>query len=114
MELVSLGKGAVLIPTPGQPEQEYLGEWLNSHHGFITVKQQNIGSLGALAERFMTDTVLNEIPSPQLPDNVTEVGNSPPQLSDAVPTVTNSSPPLPDGTALFEQAISLLLEQKKQ
>jgi UDP-N-acetylglucosamine:LPS N-acetylglucosamine transferase len=86
MELVSLGKGAVLIPTPGQPEQEYLGDWLNGHHGFITVKQQNIGSLRALAERFMTDTVLNEIPPP----------------------------PLPDGTALFEQAISLLLEQKKQ
>jgi hypothetical protein len=114
MELVSLGKGAVLIPTPGQPEQEYLGDWLNGHHGFITVKQQNIGSLRALAERFMTDTVLNEIPSPQLPDNVTEVGNSPPQLSDAVPAVTNSSPQLPDGTGLFEQAISLLLEQKKQ
>jgi hypothetical protein len=114
MELVSLEKGAVLIPTPGQPEQEYLGDWLNGHHGFITVKQQNIGSLRALAERFMTDTVLNEIPSPQLPDNVTEVGNSPPQLSDAVPAVTNSSPQLPDGTGLFEQAISLLLEQKKQ
>jgi hypothetical protein len=86
MELVSLEKGAVLIPTPGQPEQEYLGDWLNGHHGFITVKQQNIGSLRALAERFMTDTVLNEIPSPQLPD----------------------------GTGLFEHAISLLLEQKKQ
>ena len=114
MELVSLEKGAVLIPTPGQPEQEYLGDWLNNHHGFITVKQQNIGSLRALAERFMTDTVLNEIPSPQLPDNVTEVGNSPPQLSDAVPAVTNSSPQLPDGTGLFEHAISLLLEQKKQ
>ncbi len=86
MELASLGKGAVLIPTPGQPEQEYLGDWLNGHHGLITVKQQNIGSLRALVERFMEGTVLTEIPSPQLSD----------------------------GTGLFEQAISLLLEQKKQ
>ncbi len=99
MELASLGKGAVLIPTPGQPEQEYLGDWLNGHHGFITVKQQNIGSLRALVEG-MEGTVQTEIHSPQLPGTITEVRNSTPQL--------------PDGTGLFEQAISLLLEQKKQ
>ncbi len=42
MELVSLGKGALLIPTPGQPEQEYLGRWLNGRHGFITLSQKQL------------------------------------------------------------------------
>jgi len=30
MELMSLGKDAVIIPTPGQTEQEYLGKYLNA------------------------------------------------------------------------------------
>ena len=30
MELVSLNSSALLVPTPGQTEQEYLGEYLSS------------------------------------------------------------------------------------
>jgi UDP-N-acetylglucosamine:LPS N-acetylglucosamine transferase len=45
MELVSLGKGGVIIPTPGQTEQEYLGQLHNGHHGFITVKQNDLEHL---------------------------------------------------------------------
>ncbi len=56
MELVSLGKGAVLIPTPGQTEQEYLGEYLNGHHAFITVKQSDTDRLGRLTEEWAEDT----------------------------------------------------------
>jgi predicted glycosyltransferase len=39
MELASLSKRAVLIPTPGQPEQEYLAEYLSSFPLFSCVKQ---------------------------------------------------------------------------
>ncbi len=39
MELAALCKRAVLIPTPGQPEQEYLAEYLSSHPLFSCVKQ---------------------------------------------------------------------------
>ncbi len=42
MELVSLNKGAVIIPTPGQPEQEYLGEYFDKKWGFVTLKQDEI------------------------------------------------------------------------
>lgn len=42
MELVSLNKGAVIIPTPGQPEQEYLGEYFDKKWGFVTVNQDEI------------------------------------------------------------------------
>ncbi len=73
MELVSLGKGAVLIPTPGQPEQEYLGEYLNGHHGFITLEQQKVESLRKLAEGFMVN---DTDPPSQLPDTVSAVGNA--------------------------------------
>ncbi len=97
MELVSLGKGAVLIPTPGQPEQEYLGGYLNGHHGFITIEQQNIGSLGTLAEG-----LLMNVPAP------------PQQLHDTVPPVGNSAQQFFDGTALFEQTVNLLPDQKKE
>jgi len=34
MELISLGKKAILVPTPGQTEQEYLASHFNSKHGF--------------------------------------------------------------------------------
>ena len=39
MELASLSKRAVLIPTPGQPEQEYLAEYLSSYPLFSCIKQ---------------------------------------------------------------------------
>ncbi len=45
MELVSLGKGGVIIPTPGQTEQEYLGQYHNGRHGFITLKQNQLEHL---------------------------------------------------------------------
>jgi UDP-N-acetylglucosamine:LPS N-acetylglucosamine transferase len=42
MELVSLQRGAVIIPTPGQTEQEYLGEYLDKKWGFVTLTQDEI------------------------------------------------------------------------
>jgi hypothetical protein len=42
MELLSLEKGAIIIPTPGQPEQEYLGRSLSGICGFIMIGQNKI------------------------------------------------------------------------
>lgn len=41
MDLVKLQKKAVLIPTPGQTEQEYLGEYLGNKNLFVTVSQND-------------------------------------------------------------------------
>lgn len=40
MDLLSLNYRALLIPTPGQPEQEYLAEYL-SEQGFFSIIRQN-------------------------------------------------------------------------
>ena len=71
MELASMGKGAVLIPTPGQSEQEYLGSYLNGHYGFVTVRQKDIGRSGIVHLETMSDS--NAV----LPD-------SPPLLEEAL------------------------------
>jgi hypothetical protein len=42
MELVSLNCTALIIPTPGQTEQEYLAEYLSEKGWFHTVKQDDI------------------------------------------------------------------------
>ncbi len=39
MDLVKLGKRAILIPTPGQTEQEYLAEYLSEIGGFVAAEQ---------------------------------------------------------------------------
>ncbi|MGB8358879.1 MAG: glycosyltransferase, partial [Bacteroidales bacterium] len=51
MELVSLGRGGVIIPTPGQTEQEYLGQYNNGRHGFITLKQNNLENLNEVCQK---------------------------------------------------------------
>jgi len=42
MELVSLNCSALLIPTPGQTEQEYLAEYLSEKGWFSTISQSEI------------------------------------------------------------------------
>ncbi len=41
MDLARLRKKAILIPTPGQPEQEYLGNYLNEKKWALTVSQKD-------------------------------------------------------------------------
>ncbi len=48
MELVSLGVGAVLIPTPGQTEQKYIGRHLDGRYGFITMNQNRLERLASV------------------------------------------------------------------
>ena len=45
MDLMQLGKTALLIPTPSQTEQEYLAEYLSKKGWFFSVKQDEIDSM---------------------------------------------------------------------
>ncbi len=40
MDLVSMGKKAVFVPTPGQPEQEYLAKKLKEQERFYACSQK--------------------------------------------------------------------------
>lgn len=44
MDLVALGKTATLVPTPGQPEQEYLAKWFHKVYGWPVERQRNIAN----------------------------------------------------------------------
>jgi len=50
MDLVKLNKRAILIPTPGQTEQEYLTNYLSKIGGFITARQKDFNLKNSLAE----------------------------------------------------------------
>jgi len=42
MDLEAVGKTAILVPTPGQPEQEYLAQLHHNRSGFRTVRQSHL------------------------------------------------------------------------
>jgi uncharacterized protein (TIGR00661 family) len=48
MDLARLQKKAVLVPTPGQTEQEYLANYLQQRHLFYTAHQQDFSVPGVL------------------------------------------------------------------
>jgi uncharacterized protein (TIGR00661 family) len=49
MDLLKLGQRAILVPTPGQGEQEYLARWLSQKRLFYTTPQSNFSLTAALA-----------------------------------------------------------------
>jgi UDP-N-acetylglucosamine transferase subunit ALG13 len=49
MDLARLGKRSLLIPTPGQPEQEYLGRFLAGKGWAVCVKQSDFSLQGSLS-----------------------------------------------------------------
>ena len=51
MDLLTLGKTALLIPTPGQTEQEYLACRLTKKGWFTTVSQQKFSFPEALRQQ---------------------------------------------------------------
>jgi hypothetical protein len=53
MDLVKLQKKAILIPTPGQPEQEYLAKFLMRQNIFLCVSQQEF-SLNEAVKKAVT------------------------------------------------------------
>ena len=59
MDLVRLKKKAILIPTPGQTEQEYLGRYLEGRQIAVCARQEGFSLTEALqrAEKFHYVTV---------------------------------------------------------
>ncbi len=45
MDLIFLQKKAILIPTPGQTEQEYLSKYLDGKHQFKFVDEKDLGTI---------------------------------------------------------------------
>jgi len=56
MDLVKLGKNAVLVPTPGQTEQEYLAKYLMEKVFFNSVEQDNFSLETVLREALVFET----------------------------------------------------------
>lgn len=50
MDLVKLGKRSILVPTPGQTEQEYLGKYLSGRKVALRVRQSDFSLVDALAK----------------------------------------------------------------
>jgi len=42
MDLVAIGKSGILIPTPGQTEQEYLADYLSAKNYFVSLRQDHV------------------------------------------------------------------------
>ena len=55
MDIMQLKIKAIFIPTPGQPEQEYLAESLKQNARFITLHQSEIDKLKTLIESVLQD-----------------------------------------------------------
>jgi len=51
MDLAATGRQAVLIPTPGQPEQVYLARYLNGKGAFAIQDQQKFNLQQAFEEQ---------------------------------------------------------------
>ena len=60
MDLVRLGRRAIMVPTPGQIEQEYLGHYLASRGWAVCIDQKGFSLIDALAAA--------KAPGLQLPD----------------------------------------------
>jgi UDP-N-acetylglucosamine:LPS N-acetylglucosamine transferase len=63
MDLVALDINALLVPTPGQPEQEYLANWLQETGRFRFVKQQEL-DLIKLSEDYLRIKTTNITANP--------------------------------------------------
>lgn len=50
MDLIKLQKKAILIPTPGQTEQEYLAQYLSEKKIFYTIGQKGFNLQTALVQ----------------------------------------------------------------
>jgi uncharacterized protein (TIGR00661 family) len=51
MDYYLLKKSAILIPTPGQSEQEYLAEYLDGKFGFLNLNESNLNLLMSFIQR---------------------------------------------------------------
>jgi uncharacterized protein (TIGR00661 family) len=73
MDLAVLGKKVLLIPTPGQIEQEYLAEYLKSNKFAITQKQDELDLENALDQFQFVKPLPKTIPNIGLAQAITEL-----------------------------------------
>jgi len=74
MDLIRLQKQAILIPTPGQTEQEYLAYWLMKIKYFYSVNQDSI-QIDKDIEKALTYYPPKESYSPKLEKRLNKIGN---------------------------------------
>jgi hypothetical protein len=62
MDLICLKQGALLIPTPGQTEQEYLADYLSEKGWFSTVSQNKLNKVNVLSinNKICPDEIVEE------------------------------------------------------
>lgn len=73
MDLAVLGKKVLLIPTPGQTEQEYLAEYLKSYNFAMTQIQEELDLENALDQIQFVNLLPKTIPNSELPQAITEL-----------------------------------------
>jgi uncharacterized protein (TIGR00661 family) len=66
MEIISLQKKSIVIPTPGQTEQEYLAERLYQQHWCYTIEQKDFHLIHSLESAGEFDYILPEIKNSDL------------------------------------------------
>lgn len=125
MELASLGRGAILIPTPGQTEQEYLGRYLNGHRGFVTVSQRDLRPGSSLRHssiagarrgisHIASDIAEGLSDAAPLGNNTEHAGEELPYSTPPGNITPHDEPKLPDAAPLLEKALDMLLEKEEQ
>jgi UDP:flavonoid glycosyltransferase YjiC (YdhE family) len=72
MDLLAIKKNAILVPTPGQTEQEYLGYYLHQKKWMYTVAQKNFNLQAAIYDFENVALVLPEIPETNLHNVIIE------------------------------------------
>ncbi len=72
MDLVSLKKNAILVPTPGQTEQEYLGRYMHERKWMFCVPQKKFDIENVLSELKKANLVTPEIPNSLLSNTIQE------------------------------------------
>jgi predicted glycosyltransferase len=73
MDLVKLRKAAILVPTPGQPEQEYLARYLHEKKWMYCVQQKAFNLSESIAGFQQSDLELPEFQNIGLPEIVSDL-----------------------------------------
>ena len=72
MDLLAVRKNAILVPTPGQTEQEYLGHYLHEKKWMYTVAQNNFKLEEEMNAFRNSELILPDIPGTNLHDVIGE------------------------------------------
>lgn len=72
MDLVNLKRNAILVPTPGQPEQEYLGRYMHENKWMFSVPQKKFNIENVLSEFKKAELVTPELPKSSLQNTIQE------------------------------------------